>query len=140
MVCSQPSVDIIVKQNLPLIFLYRWYPEVLIISSLEVSFAIMCASMPIFWPTVMISWGHIFVTNEVRVTSHERLGSVSQEAYELKRTESVKSNESTRILESPASDQGNLFERYYRIEMIKSEGLGVTHIEAHHQAPKELPL
>ncbi|EOA87612.1 hypothetical protein ACJQWK_08728 [Exserohilum turcicum] len=117
-----------------------WYPEVLIISSLEVSFAIMCASMPIFWPTVMISWGHIFVTNEVRVTSHERLGSVSQEAYELKRTESVKSNESTRILESPASDQGNLFERYYRIEMIKSEGLGVTHIEAHHQAPKELPL
>ncbi|KAG9193102.1 hypothetical protein G6011_03137 [Alternaria panax] len=68
-----------------------WYPEVLIISCLEVDFAIMCASMPIFWPTVVANWSHIFVTNEVRVTHHERLADDSQDNFELVRNTSLKS-------------------------------------------------
>lgn len=47
-----------------------WLPEVLIFSCLEVDFAIMCASMPIFWPTVKAAWNQIYITQEVIVT-HE---------------------------------------------------------------------
>ncbi|KAH9881821.1 hypothetical protein J1614_000992 [Plenodomus biglobosus] len=75
-----------------------WYPEVLIISCLEVDFAIMCASMPIFWPTVVASLGQIFVTNEVRVTHHQRLVDDSRDNFEMGRSNSLKSNTSTQGL------------------------------------------
>ena len=54
-----------------------WYPLTLIISSIEVDFAIMCASMPIFWPFLASSWNEIFVTREVLVTHHYRLDNSS---------------------------------------------------------------
>lgn len=75
-----------------------WYPEVLIISCLEVDFAIMTASMPIFWPTVVASLGQIFVTNEVRVTHHQRLEDNSRDHFEMGRSNSLKSSTSTQGL------------------------------------------
>jgi hypothetical protein len=50
-----------------------WYPLALIFSCLEVDFAIICASMPIFWPVFVASLPQIFVTKEVIVTHHQRL-------------------------------------------------------------------
>ncbi|KAH9874361.1 hypothetical protein IAQ61_003550 [Plenodomus lingam] len=75
-----------------------WYPQVLIISCLEVDFAIMCASMPIFWPTVIASFGQIFVTNEVRVTHHQRLVDNGGDNFEMDRSNSLKSSTSTQGL------------------------------------------
>lgn len=80
-----------------------WYPEVLIISCLEVDFAIMSASMPIFWPTVVASWNHIVVTNEVRVTHHQRLDDESKDNFEMNRSNSIKSTVSTTMLTTSLS-------------------------------------
>lgn len=70
-----------------------WYPLTLIISCIEVDFAIMCASMPIFWPVMLASMKEIFVTQEVRVTHHHRLdGSADFEMND--RPNSLKSSSS----------------------------------------------
>lgn len=63
-----------------------WYSEVLIISCLEVDFAIMCASMPIFWPTVVTNFNAIFVTKEVHITHQDRI-----QDFEMGRPTSLKS-------------------------------------------------
>ncbi|KAF2014289.1 hypothetical protein BU24DRAFT_423284 [Aaosphaeria arxii CBS 175.79] len=53
-----------------------WSPSMIILSCLEVDFAIMACSMPIFWPAFVShlqqTFG-IFVTQEVHVTTHQRL-------------------------------------------------------------------
>ncbi|KAG9202953.1 hypothetical protein G6514_003734 [Epicoccum nigrum] len=66
-----------------------WYPEVLIISCLEVDFAIICASMPIFWPTMVANLNAIFVTKEVHVTHTDRV-----QDFEMGRPTSLKSTAS----------------------------------------------
>ncbi|KAF2115940.1 hypothetical protein BDV96DRAFT_599480 [Lophiotrema nucula] len=71
-----------------------WYPLTLIISCIEVDFAIMCASMPIFWPLITSSWNEIFVTREVHVTHHYRLDDSSDGVnggYEMDGRNSLKS-------------------------------------------------
>ena len=60
-----------------------WYPGVMIFASLEVDFAIICASIPIFWPVIVDSLPQIFVTQEVRVTHHKRLPDSGNMEYEL---------------------------------------------------------
>ncbi|KAF1966066.1 hypothetical protein BU23DRAFT_603768 [Bimuria novae-zelandiae CBS 107.79] len=69
-----------------------WYPLTMIMAALEIDFAIICASIPIFWPVIVASLPQIFVTQEVRVTHHERLPDGAHMEYELGRTYSVKSN------------------------------------------------
>jgi hypothetical protein len=86
-----------------------WYPQVLILSCLEIDFAIMCASMPIFWPTVIASWDKIFVTKEVQVTHHQRLDSIAG-GYELDRTNSAKSYASTTGLTKSPQEQTNFYQ------------------------------
>src|SRR4051812_40098664 len=70
-----------------------WYPITLIISSLEVDFAIMCASMPIFWPVIVASLAQIFVTKEVHVTHHHRLEDRNI-TFEMSGRESLKTMDS----------------------------------------------
>jgi hypothetical protein len=65
-----------------------WYPEVLIISCLEIDFAIMCASMPIFWPAVVANFNAIFITNEVHITHQDRT------EFEMGRPTSVQTSSS----------------------------------------------
>lgn len=77
-----------------------WLPEVLLFSSLEVDFAIMCASVPIFWPTVVAAWTEIFVTREVVVTHVRRSRIIDNggDQLELFKTASMKSHNSTDAL------------------------------------------
>jgi len=116
-----------------------WYPQPLIFSSLEVDFAIMCASMPIFWPTVVASWSHIFVTNEVRVTSHERLPDESQENFEMQRTNSMKSSGSTNALARSGSAEG-VYYNGYDAETGKDQRFAVMQVEVQpqQQVPRRL--
>lgn len=63
-----------------------WTPISIILSCLEIDLAIICASMPIFWPMVSKSFAAIFVSHEiqveeVRVDNHGL-------AYELEHTKS----------------------------------------------------
>jgi hypothetical protein len=82
-----------------------WLPEVLIFSCLEIDFAIICASMPIFWPTVMAAWSQIYVTKELIVTvEHHDNGSKGD--LEMSRTASRKSDESTETLVTNKSVEG----------------------------------
>ncbi|KAH7128150.1 hypothetical protein B0J11DRAFT_430864 [Dendryphion nanum] len=77
-----------------------WYPITLILACLEVDFALMCASMPIFWPVLIESFAQILVVQEVRVT-HHRFGELdSPSGFEMGRTNSIKSSTSTEGLTS----------------------------------------
>jgi hypothetical protein len=80
-----------------------WYPEVLIISCLEVDFAIMCASMPIFWPAVVANFNTIFVTNEVHITHQDRV------EFEMGRPTSLKSTASQEGLTKLSSGEQRSF-------------------------------
>jgi hypothetical protein len=46
-----------------------WLSEVLVFACLGVDFAIICALMPVLWPTVKAMWSHTVVTKQVFVTS-----------------------------------------------------------------------
>lgn len=50
-----------------------WYgPISILLAVLEVDAAAMCASVPIFWPTLSDQWGKIFVTQEIKITRETR--------------------------------------------------------------------
>jgi hypothetical protein len=61
-----------------------WTPISIILSCLEIDLAIICASMPIFWPVIQKSLSAIFVSHEIEVveTRIEDHGL----AYELEHT------------------------------------------------------
>jgi hypothetical protein len=62
------------------------------LSCLEIDLAIMCASMPIFWPVLEQSFSQIFVTSEVRISTENRHIEEAGRGYELDgRTGSLKS-------------------------------------------------
>jgi len=85
-----------------------WYPQVLLFSCLEIDFAIMCASMPIFWPTMVASLSQIFVTKEVHVT-HQRLDEDSWgDNYEMETQGSMKSKSSQEGLTKHNASYSNL--------------------------------
>ncbi|KAF1927875.1 uncharacterized protein M421DRAFT_421069 [Didymella exigua CBS 183.55] len=82
-----------------------WYPEVLIISCLEVDFAIICASMPIFWPIVVTNWNAIFVTKEVHITHQDRV-----QGFEMGRPTSLKSTASQEgLTKLPSGEQKSYY-------------------------------
>lgn len=71
-----------------------WFPLKFIFSALEIDFAIITASIPIFWPVITRSLPQIFVTQEVHVTHH------SNNDFEMGRPQSLKSNNSQEGLTS----------------------------------------
>lgn len=77
-----------------------WYPEVLILSCLEVDFAIMSASMPIFWPAVVAHFNAIFVTKEVHITHQDRV-----QNFEMGRPASLNSTASMKGLTKVTSGE-----------------------------------
>jgi hypothetical protein len=60
----------------------------IILSCLEIDLAIICASMPIFWPIIEKSFASILVSYEVDVTE-ERVDDDYGLAYELEHTKSL---------------------------------------------------
>jgi hypothetical protein len=67
---------------------FTWHtPLMMILSCLEIHLAIMCASMPIFWPIIEKSFAAIFVQYEVNVTE-ERIDNEYGLAYELEHSKS----------------------------------------------------
>ncbi|KAL5113419.1 hypothetical protein ACEQ8H_008716 [Pleosporales sp. CAS-2024a] len=81
--------------NMPTMLNFTWWmPEVLTFSCLEVDFAIMCASMPIFWPSVMAAWTEILVTSEVTVVHNSRSELIEVSVVEMEWNHK-KSHEST---------------------------------------------
>jgi hypothetical protein len=59
----------------------------IVLSCLEIDLAIICASMPIFWPVIERSFAAIFVSYEVNVTE-EHVQDDYGLAYELEHTKS----------------------------------------------------
>lgn len=58
-----------------------WYaPISIILAVLEIDAASICASIPIFWPVLESQWGHIFVTQEIKITREERYAHDDDEA------------------------------------------------------------
>lgn len=77
----------------------------MILSALEVDFAIICASIPIFWPVIISKMPQIFVTQEVHVTRAARSPINNNVEYELSGAYSLKSNgseENLTHLQTPA--------------------------------------
>ncbi|KAF1934771.1 hypothetical protein EJ02DRAFT_439661 [Clathrospora elynae] len=88
-----------------------WSPTIIVLSCLEVDLAIICASMPIFWPIIERSFVAIFVSYEVKVVE-ERVSDcgLMHELEHMKtrdRGGSVKSNgTSTRELTNDEEEIG----------------------------------
>jgi hypothetical protein len=70
-----------------------WTPISIILSCLEVDLAIICASMPIFWPVIEKQFTAIFVSHEIRVVETREEHGL---AYELEHTKSRCGNRSLR--------------------------------------------
>lgn len=85
----------------------------MIFSCLEIDFAIICASIPIFWPAVKAAWSQIMVTKEVIVTSESRAHPDDLEMG-VERTMSLKSNTSTENLVTGEIMDGKSFYVYTR--------------------------
>ena len=47
-------------------------PPIIILACLEVDFACIAASMPVFWPMVESGFSAIFVTKEIHIVRHHR--------------------------------------------------------------------
>lgn len=115
-----------------------WWPEVLIFSCLEVDFAIMCASMPIFWPTVMAAWTEIFVTSEVVVTNDRLSQYIDPQTNGMKSDQSLslKSHTSTESLTRNLSQSGTCWYNGLDSEMGRGLGTGITETKVHPSEPK----
>lgn len=123
-----------------------WSPIIVTIACLEVSLAIICASMPIAWPIIEKSFASIFVKFEVEMVE-ERVSEDYGFAYELEhRKQSVGSTKSsgtsTRELTDEGIEEGDL-RREYTLgvdplnEAAKAQGL-TTEIQSQPKAKWEL--
>ena len=66
-----------------------WYaPVSIVLAAVEVDTAMLCASVPVFWPVLRDGWGKIFVTKEVNVSHERRIMVASSDDLELRRTRS----------------------------------------------------
>jgi hypothetical protein len=92
----------------------------MILASLEIDFAIICASVPIFWPLIVNALPQIFVTKEVRVTHHQRLPDGTNTEYEMRRGSSLKSG--------GGDDQENLRTQYEHPKTDYSDPLVMDHV------------
>lgn len=84
-----------------------WYPTPLTIACIEIDFAIICASIPIFWPVIVASLPQIFVTQEVHVTTHQRI-----DDFEMDRPTSLKSHNSQEGLTRGLETKTNYRDQY----------------------------
>lgn len=88
-----------------------WAPMSILLSCLEINLAIICASMPVFWPVIEKSVTAIFVTHEVQITEHRRLDDIDDaDNYELVLSGSIGRTGSTK------SDSGNSCRTLHRQE------------------------
>lgn len=61
-----------------------WYgPISIILASLEVDVATICAAVPVFWPILTSKFGVIFVTREIKIEHSHRFSAMDDE-YELR--------------------------------------------------------
>ncbi|KAH7394995.1 hypothetical protein DE146DRAFT_67684 [Phaeosphaeria sp. MPI-PUGE-AT-0046c] len=108
-----------------------WLPEVLIFSCLEVDFAIISASMPIFWPSVMAAWTEIFVTQEISVV-HDRRSryiDVNELDMQLNRTDSHKSHDSSIALTQTMTGKNASFFTSFDPITGLGPGSGIAQVE-----------
>lgn len=65
-----------------------WYgPISILLATLEVDMATICASTPIFWPVLTAKLDKIFVTQEIKIEREHRFSAIEDE-YELQRSNS----------------------------------------------------
>ncbi|KAL1898126.1 hypothetical protein Sste5346_003528 [Sporothrix stenoceras] len=67
-------------------------PDTVLLSSLEVNLASICASVPIFWPVLRQQVFRILVTKEVVITRDERVGDDSDDEDDLDKEKKHNSN------------------------------------------------
>ncbi|KAF2829541.1 hypothetical protein CC86DRAFT_191100 [Ophiobolus disseminans] len=115
-----------------------WLPGVLFFSCLEVDFALMCASMPIFWPMVVAAWSDIFVTSEVIVSHRRRSQHLGNNAsfFELDGATSLKSHASTDGMKHSISQEVTPWETGFDPILGTGPGTGITQVEVQTRAQK----
>lgn len=63
-----------------------WYgPGSILLATLEVDVATICASVPVFWPVISSRIDKIFVTQEIKIERVHRFSTIEDD-YELQRT------------------------------------------------------
>jgi hypothetical protein len=102
-----------------------WTPISIILSCLEIDLAIMCASMPIFWPVIEESFAAIFVTREVQITEQRRYSFADRGlAYELEHSDAMQRQPSVK---TQSTSRESL--------VITRELSGKQHLDDHYRDP-----
>jgi hypothetical protein len=104
-----------------------WMSNVYLFSCLEVDFAIICASMPIFWPTVVATWTEIFVTDEV-IVRHDRRSHIEDDKEGTR-----KSHDSTLGLTKSSTQGDDPFFTTFNPETGTGPGSGIALVEIQHE-------
>lgn len=100
-----------------------WYgPTPIVLSSMEVCLATICASLPVFWPVLKKNLGpYIMVTHEVRVTRESRFANDLEDNVELRQSGTATSPTMDDPLRLPAMSEGEKDLNMYRNSFTKSQ-------------------
>lgn len=105
-------------------------PTSFILSCLEVDVAILCASVPVFWPIISaLTVGKIFVVDEVIVRSEDRLERLERVSTAGSETE-LRSFQSNTSDSGGAPDHGKHYKDPYvidRVRVVDGPGASFTH-------------
>lgn len=105
-----------------------WYGATpIVLSSMEVDLATICASLPVFWPVITKNVGQIFVTHEVKITREHRRTNSGGDDVELQRQNSeANSTTSGGIHIRPMRTSSSLSHKYDHRDPLAR---GDTHVE-----------
>jgi hypothetical protein len=101
-----------------------WYgPISILLATLEVDMATICASTPIFWPVLTARLDKIFVTQEIKIEREHRFSAIEDE-YELQRTPSEAGGEPYRsdTIHSRGTSQSSLTRQESRVAKNPRDG------------------
>lgn len=101
-----------------------WYgPSSIVLAGVEINLAVICASVPVFWPVIEKQGFQIFVTKEVKVTSEIRLSSMDDTEAAIDRQHTDLSHYKAPV--RPAMDGSN------RSGSLSTMGSGNTTVQYH---------
>ncbi|KAJ4423143.1 hypothetical protein N0V82_002137 [Gnomoniopsis sp. IMI 355080] len=97
-----------------------WYgPTPIVLSSMEVCLATICASLPVFWPVLKKNLGpYIMVTHEIRVTRESRFANDLEDNVELHQSRTELSEDPLHL---PSMSEGDKDSNPYRDSFKKTQ-------------------
>jgi hypothetical protein len=99
-----------------------WYGAIsILLATVEVDIATICASIPVFWPVVQASMDKIFVTQEIKIEREHRFSAIEDD-FELQRGTSGGEQYASDTVHSRATSQSSLTRNEPRVAKSGKDG------------------